>query len=89
MSTNVYKRFDPRVMEREERIGINRGLPTMNKLKTRKNQVDSLFLYSTTLHPHIFMGASITDRTIFTSDTKEFHFHKRDFDWLIRNFEQG
>ena len=50
-------------------------------------QVDSLFLYSTTLHPHIFMGASITDRTIFTSDTKEFHFHKRDFDWLIRNFE--
>jgi hypothetical protein len=24
---------------------------------------------------------------IFTSDTKEFHFHKRDFDWLIRNFE--
>ena len=23
----------------------------------------------------------------FTSDTKEFHFHKRDFDWLIRNFE--
>jgi hypothetical protein len=25
------------------------------------------------------MGASITDRTIFTSDTKEFHFHKRDF----------
>ena len=30
MSTNVYKRFDPRVMEGEERIGINRGLPTMN-----------------------------------------------------------
>jgi hypothetical protein len=29
MSTNVYKRFDPRVMEREERIGINCGLPTM------------------------------------------------------------
>jgi hypothetical protein len=27
--TNVYKRFDPRVMEREKRIGINRGLPTM------------------------------------------------------------
>jgi hypothetical protein len=46
-------------------------------------QDDSLFLYSTTLHPHIFMGASITDRTILTSDTKEFHFHKRDFDWLI------
>ena len=46
-------------------------------------QVDSLFLYSTTLHPHIFMCASITDRTMFTSDTKEFHFHKRDFDWLI------
>ena len=30
-STNVYKRFDPRVMEREERIGINRGLPTMHR----------------------------------------------------------
>jgi hypothetical protein len=45
---NVYKRFDPQVMEREERIGINDG---------------------------------------FTSDTKQFHFHKRDFDWLIRNFE--
>ena len=29
MKTNVYKRFDPRLMEREERIGINRGLPTM------------------------------------------------------------
>jgi hypothetical protein len=29
LSTNVYKRFDPRVIEREERIGINRGLPTM------------------------------------------------------------
>jgi hypothetical protein len=29
MKTNVYKRFDPRVMESEERIGINRGLPTM------------------------------------------------------------
>ena len=29
MSTNLYKRFDPRVMEREERIGINGGLPTM------------------------------------------------------------
>jgi hypothetical protein len=43
----------------------------------------------TTLHPHIFMGAFITDRTIFTSDTKEFHFHKRDFDWLIRNFEHS
>ena len=28
MKTNVYKRFDPQVMEREERIGINRGLPT-------------------------------------------------------------
>ena len=50
-------------------------------------QVDSLFLYSTTLHSHIFTGAYITDRMIFTSDTKEFHFHKRDFDWLIRNFE--
>ena len=24
---------------------------------------------------------------ICTSDTKEFHFHKRDFYWLIRNFE--
>ena len=23
----------------------------------------------------------------FYLDTKEFHFHKRDFDWLIRNFE--
>ena len=23
---------------------------------------------------------------IFTSDTKEFPFHKRDFDWLARNF---
>ena len=34
MSTNVYKRFDPRVMEREERLGINRGLPTMRKNKT-------------------------------------------------------
>ena len=45
------------------------------------------FLYCTTLHSHIFMGASITDGTIFTSDTKEFHFHKRDFDWLVRNFE--
>ena len=32
MSTNVYKRFDPRVMEREERIGINRLLPTMSCL---------------------------------------------------------
>ena len=31
MSTNVYKRFDPRVMEGEERIGINRGLPTMGR----------------------------------------------------------
>jgi len=29
MKTNVYKRFDPRVMESEKRIGINRGLPTM------------------------------------------------------------
>ena len=29
MKTNVYKRFDPRVMERGERIGINGGLPTM------------------------------------------------------------
>jgi hypothetical protein len=29
MSTNVYKRFDPRVMEREEHIGINSELPTM------------------------------------------------------------
>ena len=29
MITNVYKRFDPRAMEKEERIGINRGLPTM------------------------------------------------------------
>jgi len=29
MKTNVYKRFDPRVMEREERIGINRRLPTI------------------------------------------------------------
>ena len=29
MSTNVYKRFDPRVMESDGRIGINRGLPTM------------------------------------------------------------
>ena len=29
MKTNVYKRFDPRVMEREECIGINGGLPTM------------------------------------------------------------
>ena len=32
MKTNVYKRFDPRMMEREERIGINRGLPTMLKM---------------------------------------------------------
>jgi hypothetical protein len=35
MSTNVYKRFDPRVMEREERIGINRGLPTMDWMLNR------------------------------------------------------
>ena len=33
MKTNVYKRFDPRVMEREECIGINRGLPTMTLRK--------------------------------------------------------
>jgi hypothetical protein len=39
MSTNVYKRFDPRVMEREERIGINRGLPTM---VSTVHRVDSL-----------------------------------------------
>ena len=31
MSTNVYKRFNPRVMEREECIGINGGLPTMKR----------------------------------------------------------
>ena len=31
MKTNVYKRVDPRVMEREERIGINGGLPTMQE----------------------------------------------------------
>jgi hypothetical protein len=51
-------------------------------------QVDSLFLYSTTLHPHTFSWAHplLTER-FFTSDTKEFHFHKLDFDWLIRNFE--
>jgi hypothetical protein len=30
MKTNVYKRFEPRVMEKEERIGINRGLLTMD-----------------------------------------------------------
>jgi hypothetical protein len=30
MKTNVYKRFDPRVMESEERIGINRGIPVIN-----------------------------------------------------------
>jgi hypothetical protein len=29
MKTNVYKRFESRVMESDERIGINRGLPTM------------------------------------------------------------
>jgi hypothetical protein len=34
MKTNVYKRFDPRVMEREERIGINRVLfPQANCLQ--------------------------------------------------------
>jgi hypothetical protein len=32
MKTNVYKRFDPWVMEREERIGINGGLPTMGEM---------------------------------------------------------
>jgi hypothetical protein len=34
MKTIVYKWFDPRVMESEERIGINRGLPAMPSYKT-------------------------------------------------------
>jgi hypothetical protein len=37
MRTVVYKRFDPRVMESEERIWINRGLPTMRKDMTYEN----------------------------------------------------
>jgi len=47
MSTNVYKRFDPRVMEREERIGINRGLPTMilSLLKSHVSQTRFHLLY--------------------------------------------
>jgi hypothetical protein len=37
MKTNVYKRFDPQVMESEERIGINRGLPTTTDLTLNNN----------------------------------------------------
>ena len=48
MKTNVYKRFDPRVMEREERIRINRGLPTMaDHIQT---QCTSLFIIIPPLH---------------------------------------
>jgi hypothetical protein len=46
--------------------------------------------FYTALHVHFihtFSWVHQLDRMIFTSDTKEFHFHKRDFDWLIRNFE--
>ena len=45
MSTNVYKRFDPRVMEREERIGISRGLPTMISVKMQYFLTHSEILY--------------------------------------------
>jgi hypothetical protein len=45
ISTNVYKRFDPRVMEREERIGINGGLPTMDKNKISIIIVAGLILF--------------------------------------------
>ena len=47
MSTNVYKRFDPRVMERKERIGINRGLPTFSYLILNCKQFTKLYILLT------------------------------------------
>ena len=53
MKTNVYKRFDPRVMEREERIRINRGLPTMRN-PNPKITYDSIVECVSSIHHPIF-----------------------------------
>ena len=63
MSTNVYKRFDPRVMEREERIGINRGLPTMDKRKTSMN-----FTYNKNILSIQFKSVLLLTKTLSHSD---------------------
>ena len=52
MSTNVYKRFDPRVMEREELIGINRGSPTMIQYCFPRNFKKNEFA----IEKYIFLG---------------------------------
>jgi hypothetical protein len=45
MKTNVYKRFDPRVMESEEPVGINRGLPTMQATSITKLYLTVYYFY--------------------------------------------
>ena len=65
MSTNVYKRFDPRVMEREERIRINHGLPMMILIKTVKYYTYIKFkirlqLLLTTMSTQLYVRPSIS-----------------------------
>jgi hypothetical protein len=52
MKMNAYKRFDPRVMEREERIGINHGLPTIEALLVFKVYFDFTTLFSIVISNH-------------------------------------
>jgi hypothetical protein len=70
MKTNVYKRFDPRVMEREERIRINRGLPTMaDHIQT---QCTSLFIIIPPL-PEGGWGYTVLPLSVLPSVQDIFH----------------
>ena len=59
------------------------------RLKELRDFYKLTHCFCTALHfIHTFSWAHpLPTARCFTSDTKEFHFHKRDFDWLIRNFE--
>jgi hypothetical protein len=74
MSTNVYKRFDPRVMEREERIGINRGLPTMpywrSGISSTRERNSASF--------HSFLYAPLVKRRNFSHSWKKSQIFNRD-----------
>jgi hypothetical protein len=70
MKTNVYKRFDPWVMEREERIRINRGLPTMaDHIQT---QCTSLFIIIPPL-PEGGWGYTVLPLSVLPSVQDIFH----------------
>ena len=77
MSTNVSKRFDPRVMEREECIGINRGLPTMIRrgqlyyLSVDLHGLTIFYITRSDYYVNFFLGSDTLLQMLYETDKQQ------------------